>query len=97
MKIGFAARNPKVAWGRLRDKRRVALRRLLFKSFTYLLAGFALGLSYYLGYLRFDKVVDEDSVYIESERFIGMATILMKSGESFCYWIRVLALRLSIT
>lgn len=83
LKIGFGARTPKVALGRLRDKKRIALRRLFFKSFTYFAAGFLMGFSFYLGYLRFDKVVDEDAVSIESKVFSGMATILMKSGESF--------------
>lgn len=68
---------------RLRDKKRIALRRLVFKSFTYFAAGFLMGFSFYLGYLRFDKVVDEDAVSIESKIFSGMATVLMKSGESF--------------
>lgn len=83
VKAGFAVRNPVRVLSRLRDKNRIAYKRSLIKGSTAFLGSVLLGFSCYFGYLRFDKVADEDSVYIESERFSGVATILMKSGESF--------------
>lgn len=83
MKVGFAARSPVEVLGRLRDKKRVAYKRSMVKGLTLSLASALLGLSYYLGYLRFEKVVGEDPVYISSDQFLGTATILMKSGDSF--------------
>lgn len=83
MKAGFFARTPKKVVKRLFDRRRIAYRRQLLKAFIYFLTGVSLGFSYYFGTVRFDKVMGESPVYIESENFTGMANILMKSGDSF--------------
>ena len=83
MKAGFFARAPKRVMKRLVDRKRIAHRRQLLKAFIYFLTGVSLGFSYYLGMVRFNKVMGENPVYIESENFNGMANVLMKSGESF--------------
>lgn len=83
LKAGFLARHPAKVFGRLHDKKRVAYRRQVLKAFLYFLAGLSLAFSYYIGVVRFDKIMGENAVRIESEVFSGEAVMLMKSGSSF--------------
>ncbi|VXC46873.1 hypothetical protein [Pseudomonas sp. 8O] len=83
LKAGFLARSPVVVIKRLFDRKRIAYRRQLLNAFIYFLTGISLAFSYYLGIVRFDKIMEEDAVYISSEKFKGMANVLIKSGDSF--------------
>lgn len=83
LKAGFLARHPAKVISRLRDKKRVASRRQVFKAFLYFSTGLSLAFSYYIGVVRFDKIMGEEAVYIDSEVYSGSAIMLMKSGESF--------------
>ncbi|MCE5364448.1 hypothetical protein [Pseudomonas anguilliseptica] len=83
LKAGFLARSPKAVITRLFDRKRIAYRRQILRAFIYFLTGLSLAFSYYLGIVRFDKIMDEEAVYISSEKFTGMANVLIKSGDSF--------------
>lgn len=83
LKAGFLARHPAKVFGRLHDKKRVAYRRQVLKAFLYFLTGLSLAFSYYIGVVRFDKIMGENAVRIESEVYSGEAVMLMKSGSSF--------------
>lgn len=83
LKAGFLARHPAKVFRRLHDKKRVAYRRQVLKAFLYFLTGLSLAFSYYIGVVRFDKVMGENTVRIESEVYSGEAVMLMKSESSF--------------
>lgn len=82
-KAGFFARSPLVVVKRLFNAKRVALRRAVLKSCLYFLTGGALALSFYTGYIRFDKVRGEDEVYLEVGGFSGKVNVVMSSNGSF--------------
>lgn len=74
---------PKRQIRRILDKKRSALRRRLFRDYIYLAAGSAVALSFYTGYLRYEKIMHEERPYIEHKKYNGWAKILMKSGSSY--------------
>jgi len=82
-KAGFFARSPLVVFKRLFNAKRVALRRSILKACLYFLTGGALVLSFYTGYIRFDKVQGEGEVYLEIGNFSGWVNVLMSSNGSF--------------
>jgi len=63
--------------------KRVALRRTVLKACLYFLTGGALVLSFYTGYIRFDKVRGEDEVYLEVGKFSGKVNVIMSANGSF--------------
>ena len=82
-KAGFTIRNPLVVFKRMVNKRRVAYRRSLLKAFIYFLTGFSLGLSFYAGVLRYDKVVAEDAVNLKIGEYSRFVNLLVSSGGAF--------------
>ena len=82
-KAGFFARSPLVVIKRLFNMKRVALRRTVLKACLYFLTGGALVLSFYTGYIRFDKVRGEDEVYLEVGKFSGKVNVIMSANGSF--------------
>lgn len=82
VKSGILAR-PRRQIKRIIDKRRVQLRNRLTRDYIYILAGSALALSFYTGTLRYEKVLNDQPVFIEHKNYKNWAKILIKSGNSY--------------
>lgn len=83
VKAGFLARSPIVVLRRLFNKDRVALRRSILKACLYFITGSALVLSFFFGYIRFDKLIGEEEVFIGVGKFSGAVNVVMNSNGSF--------------
>lgn len=82
LKSGLMARSPRTVLKRLLDRKRVALRRSMLKAFIYFLTGGALSISFYTGYVRYDKILKENEVYLEVGKFTGEVNVLMSANGS---------------
>lgn len=82
-KTDILVRNPKKTFKRLVDPRRVRYRRKLREAAVYIAAGAILSLSFYSGYWRFEKLVGDKPLHIESDRYSGVVNVLIGSGGSF--------------
>ncbi|MFI8980459.1 hypothetical protein [Ectopseudomonas khazarica] len=68
---------------RLFDKRRVRYRRKVLEAALYIVAGSMLAFSFYSGYWRYDKLIGEEPLKIESDRYSGVVNVLIGSGSYF--------------
>lgn len=68
---------------RLVNRDRLALRRSILKAFLYFLTGAAVVLSFYAGYIRFDKLRGEEEVFLEIGKFSGKVNVVMSSNGLF--------------
>lgn len=82
LKSGILIR-PKTQIQRILDKKRIALRRSLMRDYSYLLAGSVVAISFYTGMLRFEKMMTEDLVNFESERFRGQVHVLLNVNDTY--------------
>lgn len=82
LKTDILARWHREVVARLADKKRVRYRARVLRDSIHILAGTALLLSFYSGFLRFDKLQGEDEVYLEFGDFSGKVNLIIKSGSS---------------
>ncbi|WP_311971798.1 hypothetical protein [Pseudomonas baltica] len=80
-KSGILIRGPKQI-RRIVDKQRIALRKLLFRDYTYLLAGIGLAVCFYTGMLRYDKILGEDKVFLRMGEYSGNAHMLLSTDDA---------------
>lgn len=79
-KAGLGARGPLQVVRRMFDRNRIAYRRRLLSALLYFVMGVSLTVSFYTGIVRFEKLVSEDEVSVESKLYVGRSNILIKSG-----------------
>lgn len=82
LKSGILIR-PKTQIRRIFDKKRVALRKILVRDYSFLIAGLAMVISFYAGILRFEKIMTEKLVCFKSERYQGQVHVLLSVEGAF--------------
>ncbi|CAI8910995.1 MULTISPECIES: hypothetical protein [Pseudomonas] len=82
LKSGILIRG-KAQIARIRDKRRVALRRRLLKEYLYLVVGMLLCLSFYAGMVRFQKVLGEDQIHLSGHGYTGDVHVIFNSAGAY--------------
>lgn len=68
---------------RIFDRRRIALRKRLFKEYVVFFSGVLVLISFYGGVLRGDMVMSERAIHVSGERYSGNVRVLLSSGSDF--------------